>query len=770
MDAPQLLAASALVALALSAAGAGAQPSQPAPTKAKAAAAPANANAATAAAKSNATASASPTAALPSRRTPFTYFGSEAAIELRGDGATSSLSFGNRGDELVTRATLHLLYTYSPALAPGTSLIRIALNDEEVGTLAVSAKDAGTELARDIEIDPRLVVGSNKLTMTLTAAQGEPAQGEPAQGATPADDARPGLWAEVSGASELEIAYRPLAIADDLAILPEPFFDERDQRRVVVPFVFAAEPSAATLNAAAIVASWLGQLAQWRGARFPTSLEAAAPGHAIAFVANNERPAFLASVPQAAGPELRMMTNPADGHSKLLLVMGRDAADLKRAALSLVLGNATLSGPAAKLAPVENPVRAAYDAPLNVKLDRPIKLAELLEWPGQLETAGKPPALPPVRADLRVPPDLAAWRGPGVPMELHLEYGPTACVAEAELEIAINGDPFSALAIPTANKPVEDVELYIPAQRLRPRMRLQFTFRFTPKEGAGCRQPAPAIKASVSPESTVDFSGFPHYVQMPNLNHFATVGFPFTKFADLSQTVVVLPERPSAADIQAMLGLMGRMGEASGYPATRVRLATSRDAAQLADADLLVIGATPQQALLVDWANRLPVMLTGYAQRVARAQPTRLAAVRDWLGIGTRNDLPPPAPVSFDGGGPVAAVFGFESPVTPGRSVVAVTAVSSNQVLHVLDALEDANQRKAMRGNAAFILPGKVESALVGETYDVGFMPPWTGATYWLADNPVVLGTLVGLGMLLFAGLVWFAHWRITTWRARSAA
>jgi hypothetical protein len=699
-------------------------------------------------------------AGVPTRSTPFTHFGSEAAIDLRGDGASSTLEFGNRGDELVTRATLRLRYAYSPALAPGASAIRVELNGEEIGRLPVTAKDAGETVARDLAIDPRLVAGTNRLTLTLVAVTG----------ATPDDAARPGLWAEVSGASELEIAYQPLAVADDLAILPEPFFDRRDQRRVTVPFVFAAQPSTAALNAAAIVASWLGKLAAWRGARFPASLETARSGHAIAFVANDERPAFLAAVPKAAGPELRMMANPADGRSKLLLVMGRDPAEVRLAAQALVLGAAKLSGPHASVKAAEAPARAAYDAPANVKLDRPVRLAELLEWPGQLETAGRPPALPTVRADLRVPPDVAAWRGPGVPLALRLHYQPTACIGESQLEIAINGQPMQRVFLPTASRAMtEDLALHIPAHRLHPRMRLQFTFRFTPKAQDGCGPAPQAIKAAVSPESTIDFSGLPHYVQMPNLNHFATVGFPFTKFADLSQTVVVLPERPVAADIEVMLALMGRMGEATGLPATRVRLATSRDEAQLADADLLLVGATPQQQLLVKWAGRLPVMLTGYAQRARSAQPTRLAAVRDWLGIGARQDLPPAAPVSFDAGGPVAAVFGFESPLAAGRSVVAVTAVASEQVLHVLDALDDASQRRAIRGNVAFILPGKVESALVGSPYDVGFMPPWTGLGYWLEENPVVLGTLVALALLLLAALAWVAHVRFAAWRARGA-
>jgi hypothetical protein len=361
------------------------------------------------------------------------------------------------------------------------------------------------------------------------------------------------------------------------------------------------------------------------------------------------------------------MTNPADGISKLLLVMGRDAADLKVAVDALALG-AKMTGPAAKVQAVDKPARAAYDAPTTVRLVRPVRLAEVLKWPKQLETAGKPPALPTVSVDLSVPPDLATWRGPGVPVDLRVQYHPGPCTSESQLEMALNGEPLMATALRTSNEQItQDHEFYIPAYRMRTRMRLQFTFRFTPKDEARCRENPPTIKAAVSPESTLDFSGFPHYAQMPNLNHFASVGYPFTKFADLSQTVVVLPERPVAADIEAMLGLMGRMGEATGYPATRVRLATSRDEAQLADADLLLVGATPQQALMVKWAGLLPVTLTGYAQRVSRP-PTRLAPVYAWLGMGTQQDLPPANPVSFDGGAPIATVLGFESPVTAGRS------------------------------------------------------------------------------------------------------
>src|SRR6186997_849632 len=233
-------------------------------------------------------ASAAPASAPVTRSARFTQLGARGTLQLRGDGSTATLDFGARSDELVTRALLRFRYVGSPALQPGVSHIRLSLNGDTIGTLPFSAATAGTLVERAVEVDPRLLIGFNKLTMTLIAAEDREAV---------SDTTRPGLWADVTAASELELTLQPLVLADDLSILPEPFFDSHDQRRVVVPFALAAKPSNATLRAASVVASWLGQHARWRGVRTPVSLDATTEGHSIAFAANNERPAFLASLP-----------------------------------------------------------------------------------------------------------------------------------------------------------------------------------------------------------------------------------------------------------------------------------------------------------------------------------------------------------------------------------------------------------------------------------------------------------------------------------------
>ena len=267
-------------------------------------------------------------------------------------------------------------YAHSSALAAARGEIRLTLNDAAIGLLPLSAETAGQTVTRDFQVDPGLFVSSNRLRFSLSVP------------AAPAGLAPAELWAEVSGTSELELAIRPLTVADDLAQLPEPFFDKRDPRRVRLPIVFATQPTLASVCAAAVVASWFGQLATWRGARFPVSLGEPVEGHAIVLATNDERPAVVASLPAAIGPTIRMMTNPADGRSKLLVLQGRDGNDLKAAADALVLAGAAMSGAVVQVKEVKATPRAQYDAPRWVRNDRPTKLADFLEWQTQLQASG----------------------------------------------------------------------------------------------------------------------------------------------------------------------------------------------------------------------------------------------------------------------------------------------------------------------------------------------------------------------------------------------
>ncbi|EEI27193.1 hypothetical protein HMPREF0294_1311, partial [Corynebacterium glucuronolyticum ATCC 51867] len=76
---------------------------------------------------------------------------------------------------------------------------------------------------------------------------------------------------------------QPLAMQDDLANFPLPFFDPRDTAAWNCPVVFAAAPSLAQQRAAAVMSSYFGSLSGWwRQARFPVSFGALPDkGHAV---------------------------------------------------------------------------------------------------------------------------------------------------------------------------------------------------------------------------------------------------------------------------------------------------------------------------------------------------------------------------------------------------------------------------------------------------------------------------------------------------------
>jgi hypothetical protein len=76
------------------------------------------------------------------------------------------------------------------------------------------------------------------------------------------------LWLDVGRESYLDLTYQSLAVRNDLSHFPVPFYDPRDNRPLTLPMVFPPRRMAQQ-QAAAIVASWFGSKAGWRGQQFP---------------------------------------------------------------------------------------------------------------------------------------------------------------------------------------------------------------------------------------------------------------------------------------------------------------------------------------------------------------------------------------------------------------------------------------------------------------------------------------------------------------------
>ena len=185
--------------------------------------------------------------------------GATSQIALRGTSPLQGVEFGIRGDEVVTNATLTLSGAMSPSLLPDLSNITVTLNDQYVGTIPVNPSQPNFSVT--LPVNPVFFQSANHINFRLTGAY-----------TRNCNDMLSGLiWGTVYNSSSLSMTLQHLPPQRDLSQLPLPFFDKHDNRALLLPFVLPANADDDTLRAAAITASWFGELADFRGASFPVS-------------------------------------------------------------------------------------------------------------------------------------------------------------------------------------------------------------------------------------------------------------------------------------------------------------------------------------------------------------------------------------------------------------------------------------------------------------------------------------------------------------------
>ena len=61
----------------------------------------------------------------------------------------------------------------------------------------------------------------------------------------------------------------------------------------------------------------------------------------------------------------------------------------------------------------------------------------------------------------------------------------------------------------------------------------------------------------IGDDSTIDFSKYYHFIALPDLRVFANAGFPYSRMADLSDTLVVVPKAPTQGQVATLLQALG---------------------------------------------------------------------------------------------------------------------------------------------------------------------------------------------------------------------
>lgn len=678
------------------------------------------------------------------------------SMVLRGTNPKGGVEFGMRSDEVVSQAVLNLEYTPSPSLLPVQSQLKVYLNDELMDVLPVTKEQLGKKTQAQVPINPLFITDFNRVRLEFVGHYRDVCE-------NPSSST---LWMDVGRNSSLQMTYQSLALKNDLSAFPVPFFDPRDNRQLTLPMVFAGSPDVTEQLAATIVASWFGSRSGWRGQSFPVMYDKMPDKNAIVFATNAKRPAFLRDHPDVKAPTVEMMNHPDNPYVKLLVVFGRDDKDLVQAAKGIAQGNILFRGSSVVVDEVKPLLaRKPYDAPNWVRTDRAITFGELKTYEEQLQSSGLEPS--PVNLSLNLPPDLYLLRTNGIDINLKYRYTAPATKDSSRMDISLNNQFLQSFSL-ASNQETNQLmlrlpvlqglldgktDVSIPALKLGAINQLRFDFQYmNPMPGGSVEncitfQPV-ENHVVIGDESTIDFSRFYHFLAMPDLRAFANASFPFSRMADLSESIVVVPKTPNEAQVSTLLDAMATVGAQTGLPAINVTLTDDGSQLQNKDADIMVIGTIPD-TLKDDKRVDLLVQATQSWVNTPLRQTDFPSIMPD------DNGRQAGAQTAITSQGPMAAIVGFQSPYHDQRSVIALLADSPRGYELLNNAMNDSGKRAAMFGSVAVIRESGVNSLRVGDIYYVGHLPWFERLWYALSNHPVLLAILAAVSVVLLAWVLW---------------
>jgi len=634
--------------------------------------------------------------------------GTQQTFPFKAAGASQNFFFGVPVTKVVSAATLRLHYA-APLLQGNESRLELNLNGTSIGTVALTP---GSDLQSEIVLPTDLLTTDNTLIFQL-------------QGTCQACARSHSAWVTIDAHSVVTFTGTKLALPNDLALLPIPFFDAAGQRPWSLPVVFAERPDAEGLQAASIVASWFGIFSDFRGVRFPVSLGELPEGNAVVLTLRRSALAASLSLPSQPGPLIAIRDNPHDPYGKMLILAGDRPDDLLQAARALVTrNNYQFHADAVRVRDVSVPAHAEYAALRWLATDKPATIgtyttAERL----QLRGSGS------INLYFRLPPDLFLQAQQSVPLLLNYEYSGVAENADAGLHVRLNGHDIDTIRLRSAASSVHESEVVrLPTGRLQPYTNtLTIDFYFGSDGSHNLRQ-----YAAIHRDSSLDLRDLPHSVLLPRLELFSDAGYPFTKWPDLAGTAVVLPQAAVSADYEAVLDMVGFFGAQTGSPATGLTITEAARVESVRDKDLVLIGTPASQPLLSEWQGSMPLSLSTDGIHVNETPaPSRILHPeipfrdRDWSRLSK---------LLTDGTWPDLIVEDFVSPLRPDRSVVTIVYLNKPDAIPIL--FMPGSRQGPVYGGVTISQNGRFQSFLVGSrTYHSGHLDSYQRATVFAFEN-----------------------------------
>ncbi|HEX4651509.1 MAG TPA: UDP-forming cellulose synthase catalytic subunit [Granulicella sp.] len=677
-----------------------------------------------------------------------------STLELRGVDAYSSVYFSLPQTQVVKTATMHLKYHFSPGLLPLLSHLKVSINGTVFATIPVTARattqpmQQSTSQASNQAVIEQHEQGSALLEATLTL----PAEmlvhdneltfefiGHYTMDCE--DPSHSTLWADIDNDSTIELAGSLLPLQNELKLLPLPFYDSAVNLHPSIPIVFLGQPSAQSLQAAGIIASWFGILTGDHPVRFPVSFGAIPPGNAVIF---SERPSDLPpslGINAGSGPAVSIRANPNDPYAKVLVLTGNNGDDLIKAAMAVVLQRDLLQGEQVQIPALQMPApRLPDDAPRWMSTNKINPLGDFAQT-GELQGDGAVP----IDVYLRLPPDLYFGAQQNIALHLGYRYNPVPLADESTLQTFVNGAYVSSTPMPHQERASAklDTVIPVPVMDLRPfsnSLMMKFIFQIAKK--GKCQDTAPMnLQGAIMKDSFLDIRNIPHLAVLPNLEIFANAGYPFTRKADLADTAVVLPDSPQADEIEMFLTLMGHFGAQTGYPVLDVTV-TNADGMKTDrqnQKDYLVLGTVDDQPAIARLNPSLPVTIDPAGLHIQDTQGFFAPLQHAWWKVRS-SDHVQSGQLETAGGLPDALIEGIEWPRDSGRSVVLIALRDHAVASNFLSVFLKRSQSSDIAQSVSVLHGSSFTSYRIGnDVYRVGSLSLWVRLNIFFSEFPWVV-------------------------------
>lgn len=696
--------------------------------------------------------------------------GQPRGIMLSGGQLQAGIDFTLPADQVITNAQLLLNLKVSPAMAARNTTLQLMMNGQPLGTVPLGSADSDVSNYQ-LEIPAAMVVSSNNISFKINDGDA----------LLCLRDLSDKYQVTIMPTTRLDLEGQQLNIGADLSHFPRPFFDSMQMTPASVAFAFPAKMQPEQVSAAALVASWLGIEADYRGISFNSLTDKLPEKNGILFGKPGDQIGGL-TLPATQKPMLQIIDNPGNPVYKLLLVVGNSDQQLRAAAWRLTQGK---FGDQTASTTVENqaiPVSKAYDAPRWISTERPVRLTELMRKDQSLTATGI--WHEPLSVAFRAAPDLFLWDGSTIPMKIGYRFPTENWIDEERsyLSMTFNGTFLNNLpvnkqgALETLWRKLggdarqETYNLALQPYLIYGDNQLSLYFNIQTKETAPCSVLLNNnIKSRIDEDSWIDLSKTRHFSLLPNLSYFVGASFPFSRFADYSHTVLLLPENPGEAEISTLMNLAARSGNATGTSlnnnAVMFGLPTGgANLQRLEESHVLAVSTINQNAFNRTLLAQSPFTSNEHAFGVRERSiwlKIQSWIEGDWGSTGIAADR------YFSSNEAWRGFVSFRSQWNPDRVVVMAIGSTDEQLARLQTDLGSARINASIRGDAAIITDENgVRSFRVGQQFPSGQMP-WYMMVVWYANQHSAFLAILGLlfatviGLSLYALLKKRAHKRL---------